>query len=589
MGDRWRGQERGEALCLTPSSPSPPQVDTAGLALVNGAAVPAGSTRVLAPASARTTYTNLPLTSMHAPVLGPARPGASSAVSLPASVLARGGVVEDAAVSDFAFDDAYATFGARGYAAAPGGGGRVVGDVVAWAAAGGGTLAEGDGGGGAPKQPRKKAKKARDAEPPADPDASWTLTRRAPWADKTVAPARPTEEQRAWLKTEGFIQEEEEEEEGGAAAVAGPTTAATTTTAQSTFHGAAETDAVGRSWIEPPRGVRASDAACFPPKRCVHTWQVGAKAVSRVAFFPRTGHLLLTGCLDGAAKVWDTAGEGKRLLRSYRADGAGKKAGGDGGGRAASKKQLAAGVRDAAFDGTGARFATASYSKRVTLWDTETGAALASLGDGSTMHYCLTWHPSPDAPHVLLGGGADRKITQWDVRSGDVVQEYNYHLGPVNSVTFFDGGRSFASTSDDKSIRIWEYGIPVQTRVIADPGMHAITAAASHPTAAFIAMQSADNRILTYSTQDRFKAVPKKTFTGHAVAGYACRPTFSHDGRYLVSGDGDGKAFFWDWKNARVARSFKAHDGVCADVAWHPLETSKVATAGWDGVVKYWD
>lgn len=547
--------------------------------------MPAASTRVLAPASARTTYTNLPLTSMHAPVLGPARPGASGgAVALPAAVLARGGVVEDAAVSDFAFDDAFATFEARGYVAAPGGGGRVVGDVAAWAAAGGGTLAETTTTAGAASGPKRK--KAKKDIAPVDPDAAWTLTRRPAWGDKQIAPARPTEEQRAWLKAEGFIKDEEDEEgeEGAAAAAAsGPAAATTATTATSTFHGAAETDAVGRSWIEPPRGVRATEEACFLPKRCVHTWQVGAKAVSRVAFFPRTGHLLLTGCLDGAAKIWDAAGDGKRLMRSYRADGGGKK------GAADAKSKTPIGVRDAAFDGTGARFATASYSKRVTLWDTETGAALATLGDGSTMHYCLTWHPSPDAPHVLLGGGADRKITQWDVRSGDVVQEYNYHLGPVNSITFFDGGRSFASTSDDKSIRIWEYGIPVQTRVIADPGMHAITAAASHPTQPAIAMQSADNRIVTYSTKDRFKALPKKTFTGHAVAGYACRPTFSHDGRYLVSGDGDGKAFFWDWKNARVARSFKAHDGVCADVAWHPLEVSRVATAGWDGVVKLWE
>ena len=102
-------------------------------------------------------------------------------------------------------------------------------------------------------------------------------------------------------------------------------------------------------------------------------------------------------------------------------------------------------------------------------------------------------------------------------------------------------------------------------------------------------MQSADNQILTYTTADKFKAVPKKTFKGHSSAGYACRPCFSTDGRYLASGDGSGKLYFWDWKSTRIARSLQAHDGVCIDVAWHPLETSKVASAGWDGCVKYWD
>jgi hypothetical protein len=36
---------------------------------------------------------------------------------------------------------------------------------------------------------------------------------------------------------------------------------------------------------------------------------------------------------------------------------------------------------------------------------------------------------------------------QWDIRTNTIVQEYQYHLAPVNTVTFADEGRRFVSTS----------------------------------------------------------------------------------------------------------------------------------------------
>lgn len=46
---------------------------------------------------------------------------------------------------------------------------------------------------------------------------------------------------------------------------------------------------------------------------------------------------------------------------------------------------------------------------------------------------------------------------QWDVRSGEITQEYDRHLGAVNTITFVDENRRFVTTSDDKSLRVWEW------------------------------------------------------------------------------------------------------------------------------------
>ena len=623
------------------------------LSAVVAPAAAAASGRLLQP-GARTAYVNLPLAQMHAPLVGPTRNGGTLASSSAAgnphqNFNMRSGHVEDVGVADFHFDDQMATFDKRGWAADAAGRGGIVGNAKAFEESGGVTTMVSwskrrKGGGG--KKTKKNAAAGDEEDEDEDPDAAWAPKPRKPWMGKEVKPAKPSAEQLAWLKKGGFIKEDEEEEgEAGGAGGAGgageegttapSTRLVTTSTAapvpasaigSSQFHPKAsmQTDALGRSWAcAPPRSARRG-----PPEKCQAPRRLAkaipgahsGKGVAAVRYFPKTGHLLLSAGLDGRAKIWDTgssdaadrfAGEGGgdfayRCWRTYSPGTTSSTAASSASGsKGSSSSSSAKGLRDANFDSVdGATFATASYDKHVKVWDTETGRVSAVLGNGKGMFYCVTYHPgggggvgggddtsSSMGKHVILAGCSDRKIYQFDTRSGDVVQEYDYHLGAVNTVTFFDGGKRFASTSDDKTIRVWEFGIPVQTRVLADPEMHAVPAAAAHPLEPYIAMQSMDNRVLTYSTRDKFRANNKKTFSGHTVAGYACRPCFSPDGRFVASGDGQGKCFVWDWGSTRVARSFQAHDPatVCIDVAWHPLEESRVATAGWDGSVRFWE
>jgi len=98
-----------------------------------------------------------------------------------------------------------------------------------------------------------------------------------------------------------------------------------------------------------------------------------------------------------------------------------------------------------------------------------------------------------------------------------------------------------------------------------------------------------DDSIVTYDCGKGLSKIKSKTFTGHSNQGFACGISLSPDGQYLVSGDAEGKMWFWNWKTQKNIRTIKVHDGVCIDVDWHPLESSKVATCGWDGTVKIWN
>lgn len=245
-------------------------------------------------------------------------------------------------------------------------------------------------------------------------------------------------------------------------------------------------------------------------------------------------------------------------------------------------------VRDVCWSNDGRRFLSCGYDRTIKLWDSETGTCISSFSNGK-IPYCVKFNPDEERQHLFVAGGSDKKIIQWDTNSKRIVQEYDQHLGAVNSITFIDNNRRFVTSSDDKSLRVWEWGIPVVIKYISEPHMHSMPAVTAHPSGNWFACQSLDNQILIYSTRDRFKLHKKKRFMGHTVAGYACQINFSPDGRFVISGDGEGKLWFWDWKSSKMLKTIRCHDQVTIGCEWHPIEPSKVVTCSWDGTIKYWD
>ena len=255
-------------------------------------------------------------------------------------------------------------------------------------------------------------------------------------------------------------------------------------------------------------------------------------------------------------------------------------------------------VVDVDFTPDGTKFLSASYDRQTKVWDTETGACLGRFSTGSTPHV-VRWQPDSRSGQEFLAGMQDNKIVQFDTRippdgDGDKknpVQEYDHHLGPVNTITFCDENRRFITTSDDKSLRAWEYNIPVPIKFIAEPYMFPMVRSATHPTKPSILLQSADNTIKVYNTGEKIRQNRKKDFRGHNNAGYTIAIDVSPDGGIVCSGDSAGYVVFFDYKTCKMWHKIKASDSSAAVVAtaWHPRESSKVVTGDLEGIVKYWD
>ncbi len=121
--------------------------------------------------------------------------------------------------------------------------------------------------------------------------------------------------------------------------------------------------------------------------------------------------------------------------------------------------------------------------------------------------------------------------------------------------------------------------------------MHSMPASAVHEGVGWAAFQSMDNQILLYgvSQESGYKLNRKKRFLGHLVAGYSCGLDFSPDGTLIVSGDSEGKIFFWDVTTSKQLRRLQGHQGPVNSVVWHPHQASMVFSGGQDGKILVWD
>ena len=326
-------------------------------------------------------------------------------------------------------------------------------------------------------------------------------------------------------------------------------------------------DYLGRSFIYPPSDLKNNEHNCYIPKKLKYTFNGHNKLVQRIQFFPKYGHLLLSCSQDRKIKIWDVFNH-KKCIQTYLGH--------------------SMGVRDISFSFDGKQFLSTSFDKSIKLWDTETGKVKRTY-ELKKIPLCIQYNIGIGHTDEFIVGTNFKKIFNFDIRDNRInkpSEVYDEHFGSINSLTYIENGERFLSTADDKKIFLWDCGIPNAIKHISDPLMYAISAATLHPGNNHYLGQSLDNKIMTYEIKPHFKRMKKKTFDGHVNAGNSCGIDCSPDGRFVCSGDSDGKIWFWDFKTTKNFFTISAHKGVISDVKWNPINPSLVASCSWDGTIK---
>jgi WD40 repeat protein len=146
---------------------------------------------------------------------------------------------------------------------------------------------------------------------------------------------------------------------------------------------------------------------------------------------------------------------------------------------------------------------------------------------------------SPDGK-TLASASWDRTVKLWDAGSGSVLQTLEGHSGEVCVVAFSLDVKTLASASSDWTVKLWDAG---------------------------------SGSVL-------------QTLEGHS--GEVCAVAFSPDGKTLASASRDRTVKLWDTGSGSVLQTLEGHSGEVWAVAFSP-DGKTLASASRDKTVKLWD
>ncbi len=154
-------------------------------------------------------------------------------------------------------------------------------------------------------------------------------------------------------------------------------------------------------------------------------------AVYSLAWSP-DGKTLAAGSYDRMVSLWDVAsGKGRKL------------------------KDHTDAVYSVAFSPDGKQIASASGDRTVKVWDVAGGKRVYTLSDATAELYSVAYHPSGKE---IAAVGVDKMLRKWRVNptSGELSRSAFAHDGPVVRVIYTPDGGGVFTSSEDRSLKLWD-------------------------------------------------------------------------------------------------------------------------------------
>ncbi len=220
------------------------------------------------------------------------------------------------------------------------------------------------------------------------------------------------------------------------------------------------------------------------------------------------------------------------------------------------------------------------------LWDFESGRELAVLGGGAGSIHGLHFNPRGDRIAVIQRF-PDNAIHLWDVVTHQRLATFKGHENQVIHVQFSPDGSRLATTSADRTVRVWDtlsgpIGRETGPMLTLQGHSSRVNHAAFSPDGAYIISSSDDRTLRSWSARTGEQMA---VHCGHS--GGVLSAAFRDDGA-LVSAAEDGTIRFWDVDGGECGSAIRGHSKFAYHVAFFP-DGKRIASAAWDGTARIWD